>query len=63
MTLHYSAHGGSVTLLTHLIDIGMDTRYMDEEGATILHIACLCGQKNAVMYLTQHHKYLLHNKK
>ena len=60
--LHYAADGGSVTLLRHLIGIGIDTRYVDEEGATILHRACLCGQKDVVMYLTQHHKYLLHNK-
>ena len=57
--LHYAAEGGSVTLLRHLIDIGVDTRYVNEDGETILHSACLCGQEDAVMYLTQHHNDLL----
>ena len=61
-SLHFAAGGGSVTLLRHLIEIGLDTKYVDEDGCTILQIACLFGQDDAVMYLTQHHKYLLHIK-
>ena len=61
-SLHFAAEGGSVTLLRHLIEIGLDTQYVDEDGCTILQIACLFGQDDAVMYLTQHHKYLLHIK-
>ena len=60
--LHFAAEGGCVTLLRHLIGIDMDTRCVDEEGFTILHLACWCGQKDVVMYLIQHHKYLLHIK-
>ena len=60
--LHFAAEGGGVTLLRHLIGIGLDTRYVDEDGCTILHIACLFKQNDVVMYLTQHHKYLLHDK-
>ena len=40
----------------------MDTRCVDHDGETILHRACLFGQMDAVMYLTQHHNYLLHSK-
>ena len=50
--LHYAAAEGSVTLLRHLIDTGADTRYVDEGGYTILHIACLAGKMDVVMYLT-----------
>ena len=60
--LHYASQGGSVTLLRHLIDIGLDTRYVDKTGCPILHIACLCRQEDAVIYLTQHHNYLLNIK-
>ena len=60
--LHYAAAGGSVTLLRHLIDIGLDTRYVDEESLTILHVACLDGKRDVVMYLTEHHGYFLHIK-
>ena len=60
--LHFAAEGGSVTLLKHLIDMGLDARYVDATGETILDIACLCGQKNAVVYMTHYHKYLLQNK-
>ena len=60
--LHYAAEGGSVTLLRHFIHIGMDTRCVDKDGVTILHIACWYGRKNAVMYLTQHHEYIIHIK-
>ena len=60
--LHYASQGGSVTLLIHLIDIGLDTRCVDKTGCPILHIACLGGHEDAVMYLTQHHNYLLNIK-
>ena len=60
--LHFAAEGGSMTLLRYLIDMGEDTRYVDDHGETILHMACLCGQDDAVMYLTRHHKHLLHIK-
>ena len=60
--LHYAAAGGSVTLLRHLISLDVDTRCVDEEGRTIIQRACLCGQQNTVMYLTQHHEYLIHVK-
>ena len=58
--LHCVAEGGSVTLLKHLIDIGMDTRYVDKNGHTILHMSCVMGKKDASMYLIQHYQDLLH---
>ena len=61
-TLHCAAEGGSITLLQHLINIGLDTRYVDEDGETILHTACFAGKRDAVMFLTQHHMYLIHIK-
>ena len=60
--LHCVAEGGSVTLLKHLIDIGMDTRYVDKNGHTILHMSCVMGKKDASMYLIQYHQILLHVK-
>ena len=56
--LHYAAAGGNVALLKHLIDIGLDTRYVDWYGCTILHIACLNRQKDVVKYMIQFHGYL-----
>ena len=61
-TLHSAAEGGSVKLLRHLIDFCVDERHVDKYGRTFLHSACLSGKKDAVMYLTQHHAYLLHIK-
>ena len=61
--LHYAAEGGSVTLLQHLIEIGKDALYVDKNGLTILHVACLDRKKGTAMYLIQHHQYLLHMKK
>ena len=61
-SLHYAAQGGSVNLLRRLIDIGLDATCKDEDGLTILHVACLASKTDAVMYLTENHKCLLHIK-
>ena len=60
--LHCASASGSVTLLKHLIENGMDTRYVDKNGCTILHLACFTGQMDTAVYLIQQHKYLLHMK-
>ena len=57
--LHCAAFGGSVALLKHLIDRGEDIFCVDKEGATILHMACSTGKRDAVMYLTKNYKALL----
>ena len=43
--LHFAAEGGSVTLLRHLIDNVKNARCVDEDGFTILHIACLADKR------------------
>ena len=58
-TLHNAAEVGSLKLLRHLIDFGVDERHVDKYGCTILHIACLAGKRDAVIYVTQHHECLL----
>ena len=56
--LHYAAFGGSVSLLKHLIDNGLDTRHVDKHGSTILHVACWAGKKDIVRYLTQDYEFI-----
>ena len=60
--LHCAATGESIELVRHLVNLGFDTRYVDWHGDTILHIACLHGQKDIVTYMTKHLKNLLHIK-
>ena len=61
--LHLAAEGCSVTLLSRLIGIpGVDILCVDDDGYTVLQIACVAGKMDVVMYLTEHHKYPLHNK-
>ena len=58
-TLHYAVQGGSLKLVQYLIEKGLDTKHVNENGETILHAACRFGEYDIVVYLTESHRYLV----
>ncbi len=52
--LHHAAHGGDVTILSTLLEAGLDVRQADRNGRTPLHFAAMKLQKDAAALLLAH---------
>ncbi|KAL3880297.1 hypothetical protein ACJMK2_032545 [Sinanodonta woodiana] len=56
---HHAAESGNVTVLSYLIDRGIDPMCRTSEGDTLLHIACLAGQLDITKYLVETYPNML----
>ncbi|XP_062568050.1 serine/threonine-protein phosphatase 6 regulatory ankyrin repeat subunit B-like [Saccostrea cucullata] len=57
--LHSACRGGSVEIVSFLIEKGMDFNALQNDGKTILHIACLIGEFEVCEYLVENYPHLL----
>ncbi|XP_062592307.1 putative ankyrin repeat protein RF_0381 [Saccostrea cucullata] len=57
--IHSACNGGSVEIVSFLIEKGMDFNALSNDGKTILHIACLNGKFKICVYLVENYPHLL----
>ncbi|XP_062595086.1 putative ankyrin repeat protein RF_0381 [Saccostrea cucullata] len=57
--LHSACWGGSVEIVSFLIEKGMDFNALSNDGKTILHRACLNGKFEICAYLVENYPHLL----
>ncbi|KAL3873072.1 hypothetical protein ACJMK2_036231 [Sinanodonta woodiana] len=57
---HYAMFSGNIALLSYLIECGTDPCCKTSQEETLLHIACLSGQLEIVIYLLQTYPTMLH---